>query len=109
MKCPECLVSLPFVFAYATVEKKQACPACKSDLVPTERSMTEIKLVTGTFSFLAAVPLGAFSLYLWFENQPWTMLYFLVFGTGGVISTVSLYAKMRIRFRQAWLAPSTRS
>ena len=107
MNCPECFADLPFVFVYAETDSKKKCPDCNSELAPTEKSMTEIKLVAGTFSFLSAMPLGAFSLYLWFESQPWSMLYFLVFGTGSVISVVSLYSKMRIRFRQAWLAPST--
>jgi len=108
MKCLECESILPF-FAYATAEKKQACPACKSNLVPTEKSMTEIKLVTGTFSFLAAIPLGAFTIFLWFDEQPWFALYFLVFGSGSVIAAVSIYSRFRIRFRQAWLAPSSGS
>ena len=106
MKCPECHTPLPFVFVYTEADSKKQCPACKSEIVPTEKSMTEIKLVTGTISFLAATPLGSFSLYLWFENQPWTMLYFLFFGVGSVISVASLYSKYRIRFRQAWLAPA---
>ncbi len=56
MKCPECESILPFVFAYATAEKKQACPACKSNLVPTEKSMTEIKLGPVLSVFLRRYP-----------------------------------------------------
>lgn len=106
MICPDCRAQLPFTFALATVEKKQQCPVCKNSIIPTEKSMSEIKLVTGTFSFVLAVPLGAFSVYLWAElAEPLSALYFLVFGSGGVLSAVSVYSKYRIRFRQAWFAP----
>ena len=107
MICPECKEQLPIIFALATEDKKVKCSTCKSELLPTAKSMSEIKLVTGTFSFVTGVPLGMYCFNLWVGNdQLGFALYFLLFGTGGVVSAVTLYSKMRMKFRQAWLAPA---
>ena len=105
MICPLCQKELPLSFIYATELKKYECPSCADTIITTRKSMSKIKLIMGTFSFITATPLGAFCCYLWFGSaQHILSLYFLFFGIAGIFTVVSLYSKNHIKFQASWHA-----
>ena len=105
MNCPVCHKELPLKFVYAAELKKYECPSCSSSIITTKKSMSKIKLGMGTFSFVTATPLGAYCCYLWLGTaQPLFSMYFLFFGTAGILLIVSLYSKSHIKFQPSWLA-----
>jgi len=99
LKCPVCQKPLPTSLVFASELKKYQCASCTNWIMPTQKSMSKIKLVMGTFSFISGIPLGAYCCYLWFGSaQPWFALYFLLFGTAGIFTVVSVYSRAQIRF-----------
>ena len=99
MNCPVCQSALPTSLVFADENKKYQCQACSNWIMPTKKSVSKIKLVMGTFSFISGIPLGAYCCYLWLgTSQPWFALYFLLFGTAAIITVVSIYSRAQIRF-----------
>lgn len=99
MKCPVCQSVLPTKLVFASELRKYKCPACTNWIKPTTKSMSAIKLVMGTFSFIAGIPLGAYCSYLMVgQSEPWLSLYFLIFGTAAILLVVTVYSRAKIRF-----------
>lgn len=99
LKCPVCQSTLPTRLVFASEEKKYQCESCTNWIMPTRQSVSRIKLVMGTFSFIAGIPLGAYCCYLMLGvAEPWFALYFLLFGTAAILLVVSVYSRAKIRF-----------
>ena len=99
MKCPVCENTLPTRLVIEPETKKFQCQKCTNWIMPTKKSVSKIKLVIGTFSFITGIPLGAFCSYLWLgDSRPWFSLYFLVFGSAAILLVVTLYSRKHLQF-----------
>ena len=99
MKCPVCDSPLPTRLVIEPETKKYQCRQCTNWVMPTPKSVSRIKLVIGTFSFLTGIPLGAFCSYLWIgESRPWFALYFLVFGSAAILLAVTVFSRRNLKF-----------